>query len=367
MLRYYTEYLPRISTVSISFELEPGCSLEDITLGSDSLMIRHSKGEDPLPLSHRVNHPYNKIGKEYAKFSDGAFEMKLKCTDQETEFASSSFNHFMGFNEKFKWSAKAINQMRRENIGFLFKCAHCGEAIMSSDQLDKVRDLPSELWSEMFEFYICHRPADDNHYNFDHIKQSKNCVSVGNSYFLIPETVFDSAISVDSEDLDFETNTAPIKCVHCQACLGLLDFKANVKRLNKWSLVLQKDDGTVLRFEPFSYAYGLIMDQINLNGTRIFKINSDSKTLYVWVFNSGLSVSLTNQGVLSDCLKIYYTTSWDSIQGESIIKNNPSIQNLHIQKEVMNSLFEKLESTNTNLPMKYRKMGGWSLGFVSFN
>ncbi|EEY19840.1 conserved hypothetical protein [Verticillium alfalfae VaMs.102] len=39
-------------------------------------------------------------------------------------------------------------------------CRQCGEAVVPEDRLDVWKDLPSENWAEMMDFWHCHKPHD---------------------------------------------------------------------------------------------------------------------------------------------------------------------------------------------------------------
>lgn len=55
------------------------------------------------------------------------------------------------------WSAKSLsNDME-------FLCRDCGFIIIKKGVIKEWRDLPSENWAEMMDFWHCHKPSDEEH------------------------------------------------------------------------------------------------------------------------------------------------------------------------------------------------------------
>ncbi|RDL38476.1 uncharacterized protein BP5553_02816 [Venustampulla echinocandica] len=55
------------------------------------------------------------------------------------------------------WSAKQLGQDSE------FLCRECGTVIIRNGSIKTWKDLPSENWAEMMEFWHCHKPDDHNH------------------------------------------------------------------------------------------------------------------------------------------------------------------------------------------------------------
>lgn len=62
------------------------------------------------------------------------------------------------------WESKDIN------AGSGICCRQCGHVIIRKESIASWRDLPSENWAEMMEFWHCHKPHDEEHNHSHHEK-----------------------------------------------------------------------------------------------------------------------------------------------------------------------------------------------------
>ncbi|GMM36189.1 putative polyadenylation protein [Saccharomycopsis crataegensis] len=395
-IKYYTEYLPRISSVVVSIEiLNHLAHIADIALVSPlELVLKFSDGHnDSIKLSHAVYHPYNKIAKSFLQFSpdDNCYTLKLKCMDKIEEINSRSQNYFMSFNDHYRWNAKYLNSMRKNDTEFKICCLNCRNEIINSSDINRMNELPSEIWSDMMDFWHCHKPHENGEHQevdankYSVLRPSQNSINIGLYYFSLNNgDAFNTGLNIDTETIDFEKNSNPVQCSKCEHVLGALDFKTNLIKLNKWNFKLIQSDKEEI-FNPYSFAYSLIIDSINSSASRVFQVVNNNKiygktpyngtvpnVLYIWVFNSGITASVTGLNLLEDCLKIYYSTSWEVLESERRVTNKRSFKNeieseeIELQSDVMADLFEMLQRSNKNLPKNCKTMGKWELGLLPF-
>lgn len=62
-------------------------------------------------------------------------------------------------NQAVPWGAKDLVS------GSPIRCRKCAHPIIAQDTISFWKDLPSENWAEMMEFWHCHKPHDHNHGN----------------------------------------------------------------------------------------------------------------------------------------------------------------------------------------------------------
>lgn len=55
------------------------------------------------------------------------------------------------------WESKDLD------AGSGIRCRKCDHAVIGRDSIASWRDLPSENWAEMMEFWHCHKPHDEDH------------------------------------------------------------------------------------------------------------------------------------------------------------------------------------------------------------
>ncbi len=64
--------------------------------------------------------------------------------------------HFVPENQPLPWTAADIQH------GSATSCRDCGACIVEQGKVQAWKDLPSENWAEMMEFWHCHKPVDDD-------------------------------------------------------------------------------------------------------------------------------------------------------------------------------------------------------------
>lgn len=62
-------------------------------------------------------------------------------------------------NQALPWTSVDIE------AGSRIACRHCDGEFVSKDTIEAWKDLPSENWAEMMEFWHCHKPHDDNQHD----------------------------------------------------------------------------------------------------------------------------------------------------------------------------------------------------------
>ncbi|KAF7853640.1 hypothetical protein EAF04_010631 [Stromatinia cepivora] len=138
------------------------------------------------------------------------------------------------------WSAKDMVIGER-----VLECRKCSATIVEADRIKEWKDLPSEGWAEMMDFWHCHKPSD----HADHNHGEENLAStrgygantkftaqagigfVDHSTFLLAEN--DSNLPVGGNEVK-----RPIHCENgwCLATIGYSDPQNEGIRLFKWSL-----------------------------------------------------------------------------------------------------------------------------------
>ncbi|KAF7940503.1 uncharacterized protein EAE98_000630 [Botrytis deweyae] len=293
------------------------------------------------------------------------------------------------------WSAKDMVIGKQE-----FECRRCSTTIVELNRIKEWRDLPSEGWAEMMDFWHCHKPSD----HADHSHENENLAStkgygantkfnaqpgigfIDHSTFLLAET--DCELSPDCNEMKL-----PIRCELCTATIGISDPQNEGIRLFKWSLRMGTWEDSPLsnlsdkRLEP-SMARILsaqllgIMNSSCVSRVNILplKIPTDAGfmrwgCLSIWIFNPSIryttsyfyhrrrmSISDTpgRPGILA--MKILSKPfSW----GKYPSTNDESVEELELPGEVIHDLKHYLEvSTMRYLPPSARKFQEWNVSFL---
>lgn len=347
---YFTEYLPRLNSISVIVENnDPINKLIGIRLNSESqVLIKFHDNEISVNLPLKVKRD-DKIRIANANQTADCLQLTISLTAHDVNDISEKTESFMDFSSSNlvqKWSCKDLKTKtpQIDNMNnFKLTCLHCSHKIIDSKAYDRFFDMPSELWSEMMEFWHCHKPAEDPNQKYSHrnyngnLKPGDNDVIIGSSYFLINKS---TQLEISGQD---------IKCGRCRYNLGILDN--SIVKIFKWNLALKYNDN-IETFPSYIYVYNLIVDKINLSAIRKFNVTSESGDyMFIWIMNIGVDVS-TENFVLNNSMKIFYYH--DDIR--SVAKDDESIESLVLQDNVFNDFLKKLSKINNFIPNSKKTM-----------
>lgn len=140
----YAELLSNIRQISVIAALEsPSVASTKVELSPDGqrFLLHHGGNVNTLNLpgsaltSFQLQHP-----------TLGAKELSWRLPLAGDPPASSA-------ESSAPWSAKDLDESTE------FRCRDCGEVIVSGGKIAVWKDLPSENWAEMMDFWHCHKPS----------------------------------------------------------------------------------------------------------------------------------------------------------------------------------------------------------------
>lgn len=343
---YSVEYLDALKTLCVFIEDEvckekfTGLSLQ----GSVNLLIKlyssHIVVRLPIEITQlsRITRIQQEGGKLTIKIS------LFSKTNDGVGAITESFMKFTTDTKNQKWSCKDLKNKTPKRDGaniFKINCSRCTDVIIDSEKVTKFYDLPSEFWSEMMDFWHCHKPnakENDrikNYYN-GNLKTKEGEIIIGSYYFL----------TSDISKFKLEGNL--VKCLKCDTQLGVKE--GTNCRLFKWGLVLHYGQRKEF-FSPYLYIYNMLLDKINLSATRKFVIKKiqGNSSLYLWVLNIGVDVA-TEDRILKDSLKILYLPY--PVRSD----NDDKIEDIELEGYIFEDLKNELEKVNYLLPVSNRNV-----------
>lgn len=146
----YAEFLPRLGRISVVIHLPTQSTHKTKVLVSRDglhLIVDHDGASTKLrlPVKTRIagEHLPGEVKPGHSKIS-----WRLFPTPEEAQAAQ----HVAP--DSVPWSAADLKP------GLGVSCRACGEKVVAGETIKTFKDLPSENWAEMMEFWHCHKPTD---------------------------------------------------------------------------------------------------------------------------------------------------------------------------------------------------------------
>ncbi|KAI9663654.1 MAG: hypothetical protein M1821_007144 [Bathelium mastoideum] len=278
------------------------------------------------------------------------------------------------------WTAESLSQQTD-----LF-CRSCGQIFFSRKQIDTWKDLPSENWAEMMEFWHCHKPPkEDSTEDADaasrkgYSASSKLRASSGTG-FVDPSTFLlapNDGSGIQLQEFGNESNAVPpnrilLHCDCCNAEVGCLDGNAEGWRLYKWAVsVAQGDLGVRVAFSLEKWISSRILAYVENESTRHFHVHSGSKdphaiSLLLWVFSPDISFSSSTHAEDRHDPTRAVKVMWQDYSDSTDKSNQPTFryESLELPANVVFSMQQALRGSQKLLPSSSRIFNEWSVGLL---
>ncbi|KAL9943719.1 hypothetical protein ACHAP6_007030 [Verticillium nonalfalfae] len=151
----YAELLPNIRHVSIAVSLpSPADATTSVqtSANGDSILVTHRGDSKEARLPGRVSAPSALPIPSTPPSGPTSLAWRLPVS---TSVALPSTRDEL--QPTIPWSAQDLTPRSA------MACRQCGEAVVPEGRLDVWKDLPSENWAEMMDFWHCHKPHDHDH------------------------------------------------------------------------------------------------------------------------------------------------------------------------------------------------------------
>lgn len=153
----YAEYLPKLQKISIVISLPtPSEWMTKVIIGKDAntLHVYHetvtTKISLPVESSIRDEH----LGFGNREIGPGHTKLSWRITPADAVVQAAEATAKTGVEViRVPWSAADLI------VGVDVVCRKCQTVILGKDKLKEWKDLPSENWAEMMEFWHCHKPT----------------------------------------------------------------------------------------------------------------------------------------------------------------------------------------------------------------
>lgn len=364
-LKYLSEYLARIKSVAISIQLPEGCDIDKLTFEDSRRAIVHYQAQDraekrammylPEEISYsvtQVEHPVTE--------TTNTISFRLPAVPNERENGVKTSSFFDNSKLVIPWSASELTGISNS---IDMKCAFCGQLLGKHEDSMNWKQLPSENWAEMMDFWHCHKPENKNEtthnpgYAISRFVPTDTTSFVGLSYFLFNPKLLSR--------VDHEKN----RQVHCNSCKTVLGDNENNDSLKLWKWNLHLDSTNLVpSYSDYVYVSTMISDLIDSHAIYTFSIKIeedpvDSPTrLLLWIFNPDVRYTTTGCTSKKSGFKIFYSTDKDKMP--SLMQSRGDIEPVILPEKVYESFLSHLETNSNLLPENYRWFGNWKAGIA---
>ncbi|KAJ4407103.1 hypothetical protein N0V82_009986 [Gnomoniopsis sp. IMI 355080] len=394
----YAEYLPKLQKISIVVSLPTPSERKTkvmIERDANTLHIYHDTVTTKMALPVDSDIRDEHLGFDNREINPGQTKLswRIQPADAVTKAAEATARTGA---EIFRvpWSAADLIV----NVDIV--CRKCRTVILSKDKLKEWKDLPSDNWAEMMEFWHCHKPTtangdkQKNSGSYGHSEgheQSKpsddqlayrgyganSAISAQSGVGFVDLTKFlfysedcrgltMDALSVEKDDkkTNMHGGMMATYCAQCGMQVGHFESRKNGFSLYKWAVnLIDSPSDTKPRFDPPNLAQclaaALLETQARDNSAMVVLQGDDKEVLTVWVLNPHILFSCNAVQKVKAVKVLFQTKAVDEAVGE-----------IDLPDAVVKDVRETLQTSTDFLPpgeksmKRPRQEDAWNVGFL---
>ncbi|KAK8213420.1 hypothetical protein M8818_002719 [Zalaria obscura] len=244
-------------------------------------------------------------------------------------------------------------------------CRSCRSVIVQRGSIIQWKDLPSEGWAEMMDFWHCHKPDDHGQEGHYHASIGTKGYAAAGRLVAKPGVGFVDVLSFLLAETDCtevkqlphgdEDDAPALKCAQCASTVGIPDAQTEGWRLYKPSLVLSPTlDAGVIEYDPSIWLSCYVLSAIDSQGVRKFAASFSNFEL--WIFAQDLTYSATHQKEPTRAMKVLFRHTETPRDVDTLSTQNLSIGTLalpsFLELQLLKILAQRVESGLVTQDMK---------------
>ncbi|OTB00036.1 hypothetical protein M426DRAFT_245157 [Hypoxylon sp. CI-4A] len=391
-IQIYAELLSNIRKISVGCDLlTPSSSSTKATISPSGrvLTVCHDGAENTIVLPGRVasinSLPVLKLGSKNL-----SWRLPLAETPGHHAFSASD-------EQSVPWSASDLQ------LGASISCRTCGSTIVEPGDIKVWKDLPSENWAEMMEFWHCHKPSDHGHghEHNDNLTSTKaygasSRISAQRGVGFVDLTSFlihdrdishsnitfspDSKDSIENEEYqNSETENSPVFCSCCKMQLGVSKDQDVSFSLFKWQVLVEVEEqanrspnAPPSLFHCISAMLLATMSRSGSSRSIILPMTSkdqvfkDAPSLFhLWVLNGNITFSSTwETGSPLKAVKLFWCMISQNEADKLLDSMTSNVQDITLPEDAIERLSGILTETYNFLPKSDRQLKEWRVGLL---
>ncbi|KAI0815560.1 ubiquitin-conjugating enzyme E2-binding protein [Xylaria sp. FL0064] len=386
----YAELLSNIRQVSVGCSLPTPVSTDSkatVSADGQALTVTHCGSSQTLRLPETVA-PLSQLPIKGPGITNLSWRLPLAAPSVGRTPPASE--------EPVPWSATDLEP------GSAVVCRTCQSTIIDSGILKVWKDLPSENWAEMMEFWHCHKPHNHtNGHGEEHLTNrgygasSRITAQSGVGFVDLTSFLFKSSDLVPSSISASEgtsragneaKTTTTIHCTSCKTQLGVPNDDASSVSLFKWQVVVKQQEHSI----PESYpnlaqcVSAMLLATMarsgcsksvllpikaqpssSLVGSKSGDGNQVQDILNIWVFNANITFSSTEApSSPTNATKVFYRTVSQEQADKMLESMTSDVQDISLPYEAITTIAGLLEKSNSFIPESDRKFREWTVGLL---
>ncbi|KAH6630712.1 ubiquitin-conjugating enzyme E2-binding protein [Chaetomium sp. MPI-SDFR-AT-0129] len=396
----YAELLTNIRQISLAASLPSPCDAStQISISSDcrTIQLQHRGITSSLVLPAKVSRGSTLLPIQDKQKGSTSVSWRLLL---DTAVAPQAHQV-----DQIPWSATDLDPSSGVT------CRHCTAGIVGQGSVKVWKDLPSENWAEMMEFWHCHKPDHHHHNQGNGTGKADEASLAARGYgassiitaqtgvgfvdlttFLFEESdcrnltlslsTYDQG-SVDRQSLPLETDSSKLPrnlnvfCSSCRTQLGFFNFRSSAVTLLKWQVSCSSISSASPGI-PECLAATLI-STISRSGSSKSLITaadgvtpgeSDSPELgesaiHIWVLNSSIVYSSSGTPQSTPAIKLLYRPLPLEDADKMLASVTCESQEICLPAAARREIIRHLEASNGLLPPTERMFKEWKVGLLT--
>ncbi|ATY58254.1 Ubiquitin-conjugating enzyme E2C-binding [Cordyceps militaris] len=322
----------------------------------------------PLPVSHK-----------------GSLELTWRLPLQAARVPE---RQFLPENQPLPWSAVDIKPLSPVS------CRACGAQLIKNEAVETWKDLPSENWAEMMEFWHCHKPVEHHQPDDGHLEHrgygAASAITaqpgvgfVDITSFLFAESdcssikFYSSKSAARFHDSDsaikatLEEKFLSISCSNCAADIGTYSVLASTVAFFKWQIsceVLSPQKApsssdclvaTLLSTIARSGSSKSVVMPRNMTST-----DKVSRHLQLWVLNNNVIFTSNNDTAAKAAVKVLFKEIEEKEALDLVESLSNDVQDINFPAPAIQVARQTLTSSKYMLPPSERSFQEWQVGLL---
>ncbi|KAK4039312.1 nipped-B-like protein A [Parachaetomium inaequale] len=394
----YAELLANIRQISLAASLPSPCDASTqvaVLADGKSVELRHGSASRLLTLPAKTS-----LGRTLLPIQDKQRGSTLLAWRLPLDTSSLSPSQHA---DQMPWSATDLDP--ESGVA----CRQCAADVVHAGSIKAWKDLPSENWAEMMEFWHCHKP--DHHHGHDeepgkageeslaargYGASSAISAQAGVGFVDLTTLIFDETdcqnvtFSLSTSDqgaadrlslalTDSTTNQTRNLNVFCSSChlqLGFFNFRTSAVRLLKWQVSCKSASAAVPGI-PECLAATLI-STISRSASSKSLITPITETvqggggnagledaIHIWVLNSSIVYSSSGTPQRAPAIKLLYRPLPGAEADRMLESVTCDSQEISLPAQALSEVTRHLEESNALLPPTERIFKEWKVGLLT--